>query len=204
MKAKGAIVGVVGWLAAALPCAAWAAEAKDCAQLVDTALRLACYDEAHKPPTAGSGKAGQWRVTRQTSKIDDSPEVFVAVQARDLVPGKDGAPSAGILMISCREGATDVFFNFGETAMAKGKATSLVTTRIDKRRARKMRMTGSHDRKALGLWTSGRAVPFVKTMLDGSSLFVRAMPPEEEAVDMEFEIGGLDEAIKPLREACRW
>jgi hypothetical protein len=33
---------------------------------------------------------------------------------------------------------------------------------------------------------------------------VRALPPDEAAIDMEFEIAGLDEAIKPLREACEW
>jgi type VI secretion system protein VasI len=201
MKPVAALVSILGLLAAE---AGWAVEPRDCAALGDQKLRLACYDEAHRAETPGSQGDGKWRVTRQVSKIDDSPEVFVAVEAIDPLSGLEGRASTGILMISCREGNTDVFLNFGEQTMTQRGASAMVTARVDKNRARKISMRPSRDRKALGLWSGRRAIPFVKDMLGAKRLFVRALPPDEAAIDMEFEIAGLDEAIKPLREACEW
>jgi type VI secretion system protein VasI len=201
MKPLAAFVSILGLLAAD---AGWAVEPRDCAALDDEKLRLACYDEAHRAGSSGPQGEGKWRVTRQVSKIDDSPEVFVAVEAIDPLSGPEGRTSTGILMISCREGNTDVFLNFGEHTVSANRALANVTTRVDKNRARKVAMRPSRDRKALGLWSGRRAIPFVKDMLGARRLFVRALPPEEAAIDMEFEITGLVDAIKPLREACRW
>jgi type VI secretion system protein VasI len=207
MRTVTPILSILGLLAAG---PGWAVEPRDCAALDDDKLRLACYDEAHRGAAAGPPGEGKWRVTQQVSKIDDSPEVFVAVEAADPLPGPEGRTSTGILMISCREGNTDVFLNFGEHAMtpkdagAARDAVATVTTRVDKNRARRIAMRPSRDRKALGLWSGRRAIPFVKDMLGATRLFVRASPPDEAALDMEFEIAGLDAAVKPLRQACRW
>jgi type VI secretion system protein VasI len=201
MRTMTPILSILGLLAAD---AGWAVEPRDCAALEDEKLRLACYDEAHRAQGPGVRENGKWRVTRQVSKIDDSPEVFVAVEAIDPVPGPEGRTSTGILMISCREGNTDVFLNFGEQTMAQRAASAMVTTRVDNNRARRIAMRPSRDRKALGLWSGRRAIPFARDMLGASRLFVRALPPDEAAVDMEFEIAGLDAAIKPLRDACEW
>jgi type VI secretion system protein VasI len=201
MKPLTAFLSILGLLAADT---AWAVEPRDCAALEDGKLRLACYDEAHRAGSRDPEGDGKWRVTRQVSKIDDRPEVFVAVEAIEPLSGPEGRTSTGILMISCREGNTDVFLNFGEHTMAPKSALATVTTRVDKNRARKVAMRPSRDRKALGLWSGRRAIPFVKDMLGATRLFVRALPPDEAAIDMEFEIAGLDAAIKPLREACEW
>jgi type VI secretion system protein VasI len=207
MRSMTPILTILGLIAAE---PGWAVEPRDCAALDDGKLRLACYDEAHRGAEEGPPGGGKWRVTRQVSKIDDSPEVFVAVEAIDPLQGPEGRTSTGILMISCREGNTDVFLNFGENAMApkdaaaSRDAASTVTTRVDKNRARRIVMRPSRDRKALGLWSGRRAIPFVKDMLGATRLFVRASPPDDAALDMEFEIAGLDAAVRPLRQACRW
>jgi hypothetical protein len=58
----------------------------------------------------------------------------------------------------------------------------------------------SNDNEALGLWSGGAAIPFIKELFGATTLLVRATPFNESAVTAELPIAGLEEAIKPLRE----
>jgi len=63
--------------------------------------------------------------------------------------------------------------------------------------------TESTDHKALGL-SGASSIAFIKEMFGAQRLFIRATPFNESAVTGEFNISGLDDAIKPLRKACGW
>jgi type VI secretion system protein VasI len=79
-----------------------------------------------------------------------------------------------------------------------------VTYRLDDKPAKRKWFGESTDHKALGLWGGGNAIPFLKEIMAGQKLLVRATPWSDNAVTGEFSIIGLDEAIKPLRKACGW
>ncbi len=79
-----------------------------------------------------------------------------------------------------------------------------ITYRVDKRPATKRHMTESSDHQALGLWSAGEVIPFAKELSGATSLYLQATPHSESSVSAEFAIAGLERAIKPLQQACKW
>jgi type VI secretion system protein VasI len=63
-------------------------------------------------------------------------------------------------------------------------------------------MVVSRDHASLGLWNEAASIPLIKSLFGAERLLVRARPYSEDAVTAEFAIGGLEDAAKPLREAC--
>jgi type VI secretion system protein VasI len=144
-----------------------------------------------------------WDVTEERSKIDDSKNVFVHLRSKEPIKNQYGMTSDIDLWIMCREKKTDLYMVFGDHFMSSLESWGLVTYRVDKKPAVKKQFTESTDHKALGLW-GANSVTFIKMLLGGETLFVRAVPFNENAVTAEFNIAGIDEAIRPLRAACGW
>ena len=49
-----------------------------------------------------------------------------------------------------------------------------------------------------------QAIKYIKSLFGGKKLSVRAYPRSGNFVDAEFDITGIENAIKPIREACNW
>lgn len=198
---KTAAMGMflLGWISWA-----HAQEPKSCAAIVEDPRRLLCYDLIFRTSQAPTVKQGNWKVDEETSKIDDSKRVFINLKSSEKVRGKFGRPIDVQLMLTCREGKTDAYFIFGDHFMSDNAQWGIVTYRIDKQPAKKKRMAGSTDHKALGLWSASEAIPFIRELFSGSSLFVQATPYSENSISAEFNITGLEQAIKPLQAACKW
>ncbi|MFK4823175.1 type VI secretion system-associated protein TagO, partial [Paenochrobactrum sp. BZR 588] len=79
-----------------------------------------------------------------------------------------------------------------------------VTYRLDSDKARKVGMAESTDNKALGLWSGGKSIPVIKQMLSKDEMVVRMTPYGQSPFTATFKIAGLSDAIKPLREECKW
>ena len=88
--------------------------------------------------------------------------------------------------------------------MADIQGKGRITYRLDSEDAARHTFRESNDNQALGLWSGGQAIPFIKGMLGHDRMLIRATPFSDSTVTGEFNIAGLDEAIKPLREACNW
>ncbi|KFG68716.1 type VI secretion system-associated protein TagO [Microvirga sp. BSC39] len=185
------------------PLAAHAQDPKVCAALSDDKARLECYDLAHRK-TANVTSASKWQVREDKSRLDDSKEVFLSVLSAEPVRGKYGKEKYGSLHIACREKATNIYFVFGDHFMSSLQGAGKVNARVDTNTPKTISMIESNDHSALGLWGNRTAVPYIKDLLGGKSLYIRAVPYNESAVEMDFPIAGIEEAIKPLREACKW
>lgn len=146
----------------------------------------------------------QWRVQTDTSAIDDSKSVYLQVTSDNDIPGKYGGMGPATLLIRCMENTTSVMLKFNDHFMADIQGYGDVTYRIDERKAAKRGFEESTDHEWLGLWNGGAAIPFIKTMLGGEKMIVRATPFSESAIEATFRIGGLEEKIEPLRSACSW
>lgn len=182
---------------------ALAEEAKDCAAVTDDARRLICYDAIFKIKQTSSLES-KWRVTEEVSRMDDRKNVFVAVQSIDRLPGRFGPKDYARLMIACREGKTALYITFGGHFMSSLGSKGTVTYRIDKRPAAKRHLNASTDHEALGLWSVADAATFAREMFGAQSLYLQATPHSESPVSAEFPIANLEQAIKPLQEACKW
>jgi type VI secretion system protein VasI len=168
---------------------------KACAAITLDAKRLECFDLIFKKSSATSSvPQSDWSITQEKSKIDDTTNVFASLGSVQPIRNQYGAPANLDLMIVCREKKTDLYITFGGEFMASIENYGQVTFRVDKRPAFQKNLTESTDHKALGLW-GANAIPFIKGLYGGSTLFVRATPYNESAVTGEFNISGVQDAL---------
>ncbi len=185
------------------------AEVKICAGLAEPDKRLKCYDDmAAKAgveiagPSQPSG-LGSWHVREDKSKMDDSRIAIAGLQSDNQVSGRiRGMESPVGLFIRCGERKTSLLFAT-EIFLATGN-TVPVMYRIDKDPAREGHWSVSTDYKAVGLWTGAEAIPFIKSLLGKSTLVFRFTPHDDAPKTVTFSLAGIDHAVKPIREACKW
>ncbi|MER5172655.1 type VI secretion system-associated protein TagO [Thioclava kandeliae] len=193
------------------------ADVADCVKITDPDERLACFDtataeqkseEETKPDTNAianeeTGDTGLWTVQQETSEFDDSSTVFVSIASSENTncPYKDEPLR---VTLACRENSTNAWVTFGGCFMSSLQGRGKVTYRLDSLPAVTKSFRESNNHMALGLWSGGTAIPFIKEMLGKEKLALRATPFSDSTVSGTFDIKGLDEAIKPLRAACNW
>jgi len=187
-----------------------------CAHIDDSIKRLSCFDSvaasvapepAVTPPPAGT--TGDWHVETSISKIDDSTNVTLSVEAIDASPGRFGQPIRPTLMILCAEKKTKLAIYFGGEFMTT--EWSGFTYRIDKQPAKTKGFSFLADDAHKFLMLGGilpsledDPISFTKQLFGHERLLIRASPYDESAITAEFKISALAEAIKPLRQACHW
>ena len=176
-----------------------------CLSIEESLSRLECYDEAagYNPVVTQVDGTGDWEIQLETSKFDDSQTVLLSLESKEWTNCPyDSAKHR--LVLACRENSTDLYIIFGGCYMSDFEGGGRVTYRIDNEPAASVSMRASSNNSALGLWDGRNSIPFIKGLLDKNALVVRASPFAENRVTSEFELGGLNEAIKPLRAACNW
>ncbi len=182
-----------------------AADPSRCLKIENSLDRLSCYDDelGFDPAVEQITGEGDWRVQVETSKIDDSTNVFLTLQSREHTNCRYDE-AAHRIWIACRENTTSLWVTFGGCFMADNGSRGRVTYRLDQDKAKRRNFRESNDNSALGLWRGGSSIRFIKGMLGHKTLLIRATPFSESTVTAEYDIAGIDEAIKPLRKACRW
>lgn len=190
------------------------ADMNRCLDVADNDARLACYDEeagyvpaAEDASTTDQADAGtdtgDWIVDVEKSVMDDSTNVFLYLRSHEQTncPYKDESHTVAI---ACRENETNLWFRFGGCFMSDIQGKGRITYRLDSDQARKKSFRESNNNMALGLWNGGQAIPFIKGMFGHERMIVRAQPFSDSQVTGHYNIAGIEEAIKPLREACNW
>lgn len=191
----------------------------ECLEHENDTLRLACYDleagyfDELKKDLLGSeeeeaeveevASKGDWIVQSSVSKLDDSTNVIVRLRSHDESNCRYDTESHYITL-ACRENETNLWVTFGGCYMADIQGKGRVTYRLGSSDVQTKNFTESTDNMALGLWSGGSAIPFIKRMMEHDTMIVRATPFSDNPVTGEYNIAGLEEAIKPLREACHW
>lgn len=153
-------------------------------------------------PKTSKATVSKWRVSKETSRIDDSMNVVLSLRAESSITGwprKNHTPS---LILRCKEKETEAYIVTGMSPQVEyGTDDATVTLRFDKDKATKVQMTKSTDGEALFFEPS---VGFIKSMLDHSTLLFEFTPFNSSPAMTSFDLRGLAEAIKPLRETCGW
>lgn len=152
------------------------------------------------PPVAPLPPRPDWIVREETSRMDGSATVFMALPADEEIASTYGRRTRPILHLRCRERVTNVFISadwfLGDEVP--------VLYRLDKDKPVQTTWRASTDSKAAGLWNGGQAVPFLKSLLGRETLLIRVTPYRDGAREMSFTLGKLSMSIEPLRKACAW
>jgi type VI secretion system protein VasI len=181
--------------------------ARACAADADSDRRLLCYDgvfrtQVESPPIEGKGK---WVVQTDTSKLTDSRNAVAYLSSEDTFPARfGGSEKHAEMWIRCFENATSFQIGFADHFLADNGSYGKVTYRIDDKKAQSKGMAESTDHSVLGLWNGGSSIPLIKSMIGGKRMIVRLTPFNESSLEATFDIAGVAEAIKPVRETCKW
>jgi type VI secretion system protein VasI len=176
---------------------------KSCAAIPKNDARLECYDLIFCNSAAAIQTTSAWLVKEETSKVDDSSNVFLYLDSSTPYQDRFGNAKNVTLTIACRERETNLWLSFDEF-MSDNQGGGEVTYRIDKTPAKNKQFEASSNNHALGLWYGANAVGFAKKLFGANNLLIRATPFSESTIQVEFQIAGLEEAVAPLRKACNW
>lgn len=182
-----------------------AQNAAHCTGISAPGERLKCFDQAYsQTPEPSQTQRGDWRIETEASRLDDSTTVYLSTTSIETLPGRFGRGEKALLMLRCKEGRTDAYIYFAGYFMADNNGGGMVDYRVDDRQAQRIEMAESTSNDALGFWDTDFSISFIKDILGGDELFVRARPYNEAPVEMTFGIAGLEAALQPLRDACGW
>ena len=189
----------LGWSSSAVV----AQQGAECARIANPDARLSCYDALFRETTK-EVVAGKWSVTDEKSTLDDSRKVTLFLESEEELRGRFGNKDKAALVIRCEENTTVIYVRWGGHFMSEINGGGRVDYRIDDQRPQHVSMRVSNNNEALGLWRGSVAIPFIRNLLTAEQFYVRATPFSESRVEATFMVSGLDDAIKPLREACNW
>lgn len=176
---------------------------KQCSAISGSVERLACFDRlssdnglASKISAVPVDGVGKWDVNERTNPLDDSRTVFLMLRSDSGSSGTYRKLPIG-LVIRCKSNKTELFVNWNDYL---GRSANVVS-RIGSNPAKEMSWSMSSDSKAT---FKDRSISFIKEMLEADSLVLQTTPYNASPVTAEFDIRGLSEAIKPVRETCGW
>lgn len=169
--------------------------------------RLSCYDDAtgYLILTPSASADSKWEVQVKKSEMTDTTDVYARLES--LEPVRCSFSNDKVtLLLRCQENTTTMYISTTGCHLTSSDYNDYgdVTYRLDDQSPRTQSFEESTDNRALGLWTGGRSIPFIKSMFGHSSLLVRFTPFNESPVSARFPITGTEEAVKQLREACKW
>ena len=175
-----------------------------CKSINDNEQRLACYDAAFEVNTSvvETNSKSKWVIIEDVSPIDDSKTVRLSLKSDSPIKS-DFSQVIPTLNIQCKERETDFYINFN---IFLSTHDIKPITRIDSDKAvNGVEWSISTDYKALFYPGSQKKInEFIKTLKDKKKFFIQVTPFSKGSVNTTFDLTGLDEAIKPVREACNW
>ncbi|WP_439412327.1 type VI secretion system-associated protein TagO [Enterobacter ludwigii] len=185
-------------------------ESRDqCKAEVWNGKRLACYDRFYYPTFAGAHipdiaavkqvDTGRWQTSIDTSPIDDSTNVIIAVDADEPFTNPYGEMTTPKLYISCQEKKTEAYIDWG---VYLGLDETTMIHRIDKQKA--INKSWYISTGTTAVFYRGNTVGFIKGLSAGDMLYAKITPYSENPVSATFNLGGLSEALKPLQKSCGW
>lgn len=184
-----------------------AREISKCSTDKNNVTRLACYDAlspkaAAQDPAKSSAVVSKWKVEVNTSPIDDSKNVTLVLTAESSIEGWPAKKFVPALLVRCKEKTTDAYIVTGMApAVEYGVHSATVTLRLDKNPAFKVAASKSTDGEALFFPSP---ISLIKRIINADTMLFQFVPFNSGGQMTTFDVRGLGEAIKPLREACKW
>jgi len=163
----------------------------------DESRRPADSAQAEQPANSPAEAAPTWQLNTTTNPVDGSTTVVLHREAREVrAHSSAGNP---ILYVRCKSGATELYIDWHDYIPG---ASHRVTTRLD-RRPTQARMW-SLSRSNVATFYPSSPVDFLKTLMEAKLLYAEATPYNTAPVTAVFDLGGLADAIQPLRTQCGW
>ncbi len=150
-------------------------------------------------------QTGPWIFLSEPDAMTDEEVLSVQVASTEFLPAARAQPAGpAFLAIWCADNQTDVSIWFNGQFMASSSGHDRLDYRVDKVDAARVNMEADSTHEFLVLYGGKKSIPFIKALFGGEKLLVRATPLNQQSIDVTFAISNLEEAVKPIREACKW
>ena len=103
------------------------------------------------------------------------------------------------MVLRCKSNTTEAYINWEDFL---GLDETTVVTRIGAAQASTRTWLLSTDNKST--FYRGSDIDFIQALMQDDRLVAQITPYNESPVTATFDLRGLSEAIKPLRETCQW
>jgi type VI secretion system protein VasI len=143
----------------------------------------------------------RWNVSVSHSELDDSKSVYMHLKSQNSIPNRIKRPIYPKLWLRCSENTTSFIVTWD---VYLGINARPMTYRLDSDKARTKVFDIATNNKSVGHFSGGKAIPFIKKMFSKDKLLLQITPYSQNPAQITFDISGLEEAVKPLREACGW
>jgi len=169
-----------------------------CGVIGAPAERLACYDSLAKVPARPStipAGVGAWQVADEKNPLDDSRTVvlsLVATSGRSVY----GQPIS--LVLRCKTNKAEVYVTWHSYLGDEAR----VTFRVGSTESRTKTWSVSTDKT--GTFYPSDNVEFMKELMAADRLVLQVTPYNQSPITAVFDLAGLPNAMKPLREDCGW
>ena len=189
---------------------------EDCHLMSTGYIRLMCYDEVSgfkaekaeqtaettdtsEPEQITKPSGNQWRVRADKSELTGRTDVFMTVKSSNREPNNIGNPEHGTLWIQCRDNTTSLVLQHGIYISDSHN----VRYKFDDGPVKKKWMIESTSSDAVGLWSGGASIPFIRSMF-GKDKMVAVLSGYSQNSELVFDISGLRERIDELATSCEW
>jgi len=144
-----------------------------------------------------------WQVRADTSAMDDSKMVMMALKADSAMSGWIDHPVLPTLIIRCKEGKTDFYIVNGTSANVEYGLSDQATIRLrlDSDDPVKLVWGESTDNEAL---FAPNPIPLARGIVNGTKLTYEFTPFRENPAQFSFTITGIRAPLQQVADACRW
>lgn len=190
---------------------AMAQDVKLCHGIKRWTERLECYDKATGYTSeritdsvsmkVESGPSGhQWVREDKASSLDGRRDVWLSVPSTNTQPNQIGNAETARLWVRCMQNTTNAFITFNDYT----PDNQTVRYKLDDDPVQTIWMVHMQGGKGVGLWTGGKAIPFVRKMFDRETMVVGYKSFNNQNLEFRFDISGLRKHIDPLASSCNW
>ncbi|WP_037911138.1 type VI secretion system-associated protein TagO [Sulfitobacter mediterraneus] len=189
----------------------------ECHSFTGENTRLVCYDRVtgYNGESAGETKeetsaqvqtstipsphGNQWRLATEKSALDDRQDVWLSVPSQNTEGNAIGSPIRAFFYVRCMENRTNTFISFDRYTTDNQN----VRYKLDEGSVKKHWMQAMRGGEGIGVWSGGKAIPFVKQLL-GKKKLVVGYDTFSGPVEFVFNISGLEKQLHLLAEECDW
>lgn len=143
-----------------------------------------------------TNKSGSWQITKYMSPIGAGTTVYLHIDALNGISTEFNKSTSPKMIIRCTGNKIQLYIDWG--IFFQSQEVQLLT-KVDNEKAVKTPWRIVDSETTHHPTDTNK---FIESLLGKEKLFIQVSTDDKSSVNATFEISGLDEAIKPLREFC--
>jgi type VI secretion system protein VasI len=154
-------------------------------------------------PNTSSNTMMKWRVNKESSRDVGSSNIIISLDATASIFGRPAKANTASLILWCkdRKPAVSVVTGMSPQNFTYGPDGGVVIIQFDKEKSKRHHVLQSNDEKAIFL---EKSEGLINKMIQHNRMFLTFSPFNSSPAMATFDLRGLEDAMKPLKNTCNW